>query len=104
MTSTLSIHNTSDTDTLYITKVDYYNTQGDLVRSYLNSDIYLKTFETMEFVVDENDDSGGSGANFLVEWYGGKHLNPIFQGIMIGGTGNKAFSFTTEGVNVIKEQ
>ena len=98
LTSTLSIHNTSETDTLFITRIDYFNTEGELVKKYLKSPIYLTTFQTIEYVVDEDDDSGGSGANFVIEWYGDKKLNPLFQAIMIGGLGNKSFSFSTEGV------
>jgi hypothetical protein len=98
LTSTLSIHNTSETDTLFITRIDYHNTEGKLVKKYLESPIYLNTFETIEYVVDEKDDSGGSGANFVIEWYGNKKLNPLFQAVMIGGLGSKSFSFTTEGV------
>lgn len=100
LTSTLSIHNTSETDTLYISRIDYYNTEGKLVRNYIKSPIFLNTFETLEYVVDESDETGGSGANFVIEWYGNKKLNPIFQAVMIGGLGNKSFSFTTEGVEV----
>lgn len=98
LTSTLSIHNTSETDTLFITRIDYHNTEGKLVKKYLENPIYLNTFETIEYVVDEKDDTGGSGANFVVEWYGSKNLNPLFQAVMIGGLGSKSFSFTTEGV------
>ncbi len=98
LTSTLSIHNTSETDTLYISRIDYYNTEGKLVRKYIESTIFLNTFETLEYVVDEEDDSGGSGANFVIEWYGSKKLNPLFQAVMIGGLANKLFAFTTEGV------
>ncbi len=98
LTSTLSIHNTSETDTLFISRIDYFNTEGKLVKKYLESPIYLNTFETIEYVVDEEDDSGGSGANFVVEWYGNRKLNPLFQAVMIGGLGNKSFSFSTEGV------
>lgn len=98
LTSTLSIHNTSETDTLYITRIDYFNTEGKLVNKYLDSPIYVNTFETIEYVVDEQDNSGGSGANFVIEWYGDEKLNPLFQAIMIGGLANKSFSFTTEGV------
>jgi hypothetical protein len=98
LTSTLSIHNTSETDTLFITRIDYHNTEGKLVKKYLESPIYLNTFETIEYVVDEKDDTGGSGANFVIEWYGSKKLNPLFQAVMIGGLGSKSFSFTTEGV------
>lgn len=98
LTSTLSIHNTSETDTLFITRIDYFNTEGKLVQKYLESAIYVNTFETIEYVVSEKDDSGGSGANFVIEWYGNENLNPLFQAVMIGGLGNKTFSFTTEGV------
>ncbi|WP_051229734.1 DUF3124 domain-containing protein [Psychroserpens burtonensis] len=98
LTSTLSIHNTSETDTLFIKRIDYYNTEGQLVVKHLESPIYVNTFETIEYVVDEQDNSGGSGANFIIEWYGDKKLNPLFQAVMIGGLGNKTFSFTTEGV------
>lgn len=100
LTSTLSIHNTSETDTLYISRIDYYNTEGKLVRKYIESTIFLNTFETLEYVVDEADNTGGSGANFVIEWYGNKKLNPIFQAVMIGGLGNKSFSFTTDGVEI----
>ncbi|MBA6154226.1 DUF3124 domain-containing protein [Gelidibacter maritimus] len=100
LTSTLSIHNTSETDTLYISRIDYYNTEGKLVRKYIESTIFLTTFETLEYVVDEEDKTGGSGANFVIEWYGNEKLNPLFQAVMIGGLGNKSFSFTTEGVAI----
>lgn len=98
LTSTLSIHNTSETDTLFITRIDYFNTEGELVKKHLESPIYVNTFETIEYVVEEQDDSGGSGANFVIEWHGSDKLNPLFQAVMIGGLGNKTFSFTTEGV------
>ncbi|TYB75827.1 DUF3124 domain-containing protein [Bizionia myxarmorum] len=100
LTSTLSIHNTSETDTLFISRIDYYNTQGKLVRNYIEKSIFLNTFETIEYVVDEEDKTGGSGANFVIEWYGSSKLNPIFQAVMIGGLGNKSFSFTTNGVEI----
>lgn len=100
LTSTLSIHNTSETDTLFISRIDYYNTAGKLVRKYIESPIFLNTFETIEYVVGEDDTTGGSGANFVIEWYGNEKLNPIFQAVMIGGLGNKSFSFTTDGVEI----
>lgn len=99
LTSTLSIHNTSETDTLYISRIDYYNTKGKLVRKYIESTIFVNTFETLEYVVDEDDETGGSGANFVIEWQGKGNLNPIFQAVMIGGLANKSFSFITEGVS-----
>ena len=68
LTATVSLRNISSTDTIYITKSDYYNTAGDLIRSYHKDPVYLKPHETIEIVIDENDNHGGSGANFIFEW------------------------------------
>lgn len=100
LTATLSIRNTSIRDSLFVSKIDYYNTQGDLVRSYIDAPIYLKPMESIDYVIEQQDTSGGSGANFLIDWYAKKQLNPLFQAVMVGGLGAQAFSFTTEGVEV----
>lgn len=103
LTATLSIRNTSFRDSIYIFAVDYYNSQGQKVRHYNDRTLLLKPLESVEFVVEDRDDTGGVGANFVAEW-GAKPgaQRPYFQGIMIGTTGQQGISFTTEGV-VIKE-
>lgn len=103
LTATLSIRNTSIRDSLFVNKIDYYNTQGDLVRSYIDSPIYLKPMETIDYVIEQQDTSGGSGANFIIDWYSRKKLNPLFQAVMVGGLGSQAFSFTTNGIEVEQE-
>lgn len=103
LTATLSIRNTSSKDSLFVSKIDYYNTQGDLVRNYLEAPIYLKPMESIDYVIEQQDTSGGSGANFLIDWYSRKPLNPLFQAVMVGGLGSQAFSFTTEGIEVQRE-
>ena len=103
LTATLSIRNTSIRDSLFISKIDYYNTGGDVVRNYLEQPIYLKPMESIDYVIEQQDTSGGSGANFLIDWYSKKPLNPLFQAVMVGGLGAQAFSFTTEGVEVYME-
>lgn len=100
LTATLSIRNTSIRDSLFISKIDYYNTKGDLVRSYIEQPIYLRPMESIDYVIEQQDTSGGSGANFLIDWYAKKHLTPLFQAVMVGGLGSQAFSFTTEGIEV----
>ncbi len=100
LTATLSIRNTSEKDSLFVHRVDYFNTEGNLVRRYLNKDIYLDPMETIDYVIEERDTLGGSGANFIVEWYGKKHLTPVIQAVMVGGLANRVFSFTTEGTPV----
>ncbi|MGB3143427.1 MAG: DUF3124 domain-containing protein [Maribacter sp.] len=103
LTATLSIRNTSLKDSLFVNKIDYYNTQGDLVRSYIDSPIFLKPMESIDYVIEQQDTSGGSGANFLIDWYSKKNLNPLFQAVMVGGLGAQAFSFTTEGIEVARD-
>jgi hypothetical protein len=100
LTATLSIRNTSETDTLFLGRVDYFNSEGALVRQYLEQSIYLKPLETVDYVIEEKDDVGGAGANFLIDWYANKPINPLFQAVMMGAVSNQAFSFTTEGINV----
>lgn len=103
LTATLSIRNTSIRDSLFVSTIDYYNTQGDLVRSYIDSPIFLKPMESIDYVIEQQDTSGGSGANFIIDWYSKKQLKPLFQAVMVGGLGAQAFSFTTDGIEVDRE-
>ena len=98
LAATLSIRNTSYKDSLFISKIDYFDTKGDMVRSYIDNVISIPPMATVNYVVDKNDDTGGPGANFIVELNAKtKNVDPIIQAVMIGQTGNKGFSFTTEG-------
>ena len=103
LTATLSIRNTSFKDSIYVFTIDYYNSGGKKVRRYNESSLLLKPMESAEFVVENKDDTGGVGANFVVEW-GAKPdaQRPYFQGVMIGTFGQQGISFTTEGI-VIKQ-
>ncbi len=102
LTATLSIRNTSKKDSLFIKNVDYYNTAGDFVRGYLVQPIYLKPLESIEYVIEEEDSEGGSGANFLITWGANQKMIPVIHGVMVGVSGQQGFAFTTEGV-VISE-
>ena len=101
LVATLSIRNTSLADNLYVTSIDYFNTKGDLVRNFIENDIVLKPMETIDYVIERDDDTGGSGANFIVTLAANsKHINPIVQAVMIGNSGNRGISFITEGVSI----
>ncbi|HZL09672.1 MAG TPA: DUF3124 domain-containing protein [Prolixibacteraceae bacterium] len=103
LTATLSIRNTSFKDSIYVLSIDYYNSEGKKVRRYNNSTLLVKPMESVEFVVEEKDDTGGVGANFVVEWGArAEAQRPYFHGVMIGTFGQQGISFTTEGI-VIKQ-
>jgi len=99
LTATLSIRNTSFKDSIYVFSIDYYNSAGQKVRRYNESTLLVKPMESVDFVVENKDDTGGVGANFVVEW-GAKPeaQRPYFQGVMIGTSGQQGISFTTEGI------
>ncbi len=101
LTATLSIRNTSLKDTLFLKDINYYDSEGKQLKSYLKNTIYLKPLESVEFVVGYNESEGGVGANFLLDWAGDSLISkPIIQAIMIGTTSQQGISFITEGVKI----
>lgn len=102
LAATLSIRNTSYNDSLFISKIDYFNTEGSLVRSYIKNPISLPPMGTINYVIEKDDDTGGSGANFIVELSATKRkIKPLIQAIMIGENGgNQSFAFSTDGYSI----
>lgn len=99
LTATVSIHNTSSMDSIFITKADYYNTHGELIRNYIKKPIFVKPLESLQIVINETDGTGGTGANFLFDWVTKNSKNePFFEAVMISTSGQQGMSFTTQGV------
>ncbi|WP_370097688.1 DUF3124 domain-containing protein [Xanthomarina gelatinilytica] len=101
LTVTVSLRNVSTTHEIYLLKANYYNTKGDLIRTYFNDPISLNPLETIEIIIDEKDTHGGSGANFVFDW-ALKHNEhePLFEAVMISTSGQQGISFTTQGVKL----
>ncbi|OIQ30676.1 MAG: hypothetical protein BM564_00220 [Bacteroidetes bacterium MedPE-SWsnd-G2] len=98
LTATVSLRNVSQTETIVIEGANYYNTNGDLTREYVKTPIYIKPMETLEIVIAENDIEGGTGGNFMFDWYTPKNCpEPLFEAIMISTTGQQGISFTSVG-------
>jgi hypothetical protein len=101
LTITISIRNISLSDSIYILNADYYNTEGDKIRQYFKNPSYLKPMETIEIIIEEDDEEGGSGANFVFEWAIKDDKNPpLFEAVMISTYGQQGLSFATRGVQV----
>ena len=101
LSATLSIRNTTLKNPLYINKIDYYNTNGDFVKSYIDSPIKLPPMATLNYIIEKEDDSGGSGANFIIDVEGvDDTVKPVIEAIMIGNFSNKGFAFSTEGTPI----
>ncbi|MEM6963229.1 MAG: DUF3124 domain-containing protein [Bacteroidota bacterium] len=105
LTATLSIRNTSMSDSMYIQAIDYYNTKGDLVRKYTENTLFLKPLESIDYVIDEADESGGTGANFIIIWSAkDDRLKPVFEAIMISTRGQQGISFTASGISISRNR
>jgi hypothetical protein len=99
LNATLSVRNTSFTDSLYVTDVAYYDSQGKLLKRYLNSTLVLRPMSSVEFVVERTESAGGAGANFVVRWGSQQPgIQPLIQSVMIGTA--QGISFLAAGVEM----
>ena len=99
LAGTLSIRNTDADHSLTISAVKYFDTEGKLVRDFLPRPLKLKPMGSTDFLVKEADTSGGSGANFVVEWVSDEPVHePIIEAVMVGRKGVGLATFVRSGV------
>ena len=95
---TLSIRNIDPKGSLTINSVDYHETEGALVKQYIKEPFVLGPLGSVRYVVPQKDNTGGSGANFIVEWQSDSPVNPpILETVMIGTQSQLGISFTSRG-------
>ncbi len=101
LTATISMRNPNTKDTLFIHSIDYYNTHGERIRSYIQEPIFILPMETVEIIIEHRDNEGGTGANIIFDW--GKTpaaADPIYEAVMISTYGQIGLSFLTHGIRV----
>lgn len=95
---TLSIHNTDLNHPIKVKGVNYHNKKGNLITKLVKEPITLAPLETTNFMIGEKDRTGGTGANFIVEWNTQENVSsPIIEAIMVTTQMNQGISFTTAG-------
>ena len=95
--STISLRNPNEKDTVYITRAEYFNTEGRSLRNYVKKTVFILPMETLEIVIRKLDKEGGTGANFIFDWaMQSNSREPIFEGVMISASGNRGLSFVTQ--------
>ena len=99
LAATLSVRNTDGERPIVLEVVDYHDTGGARIRSFVDGPVQLAPLETAEFVIGQRDKSGGgTGANFIVVWRSEQPVTaPIVETVMIGISGNRAIAFTSHG-------
>ncbi|HMK36518.1 MAG TPA: DUF3124 domain-containing protein [Desulfomonilaceae bacterium] len=94
----LSIRNTDPDESVTIQSVRYYDSDGQLIRNYVESPMQLKPMASTHFFVSESDKSGGFGASFIVKWNSRSKVNePIVEGVMAGTKSGQGISFISRG-------
>jgi len=98
LTATLSIRNTDPRHSITLSAVNYYDSDGSLLRSYLEHPAGIKPLGSTRYVVKESDKSGGSGAKFIVKWESDQEVNvPLIESVMISTQTQQGISFTSRG-------
>lgn len=97
MAATLSIHNVNPERPITIKRADYFDTSGKLLKRYLDKPLVLAPLQTTNIVIEKSDKSGGTGANFLVEWQAaGDASSPLVEAVMVNAASNLGIAFTTQ--------
>ena len=103
--TTLSIRNVDCDSSLYLKSVQYFDTSGKPLKTFVDQLIRLAPLETIEFLVERRDSSGGSGANFLVEWMSiGEIDKPQLETVMVGTAGTQGICFSRTGIEIAQPE
>lgn len=98
---TLSIRNIDPNHSMTVETVDYHETAGPLVKKYISKPVTLGPYGSERFIVPQKDNTGGSGANFIVVWSSDAPMNPpIIETVMIGTQSQLGISFTSRGTAI----
>lgn len=98
LTATLSIRNTDPENGLILQNVDYFDSEGRLLKKYLAKPVTVAPLASTRFIVQESESKGGSGAKFIVIWTASKPVvEPIIESVMIGTKLQQGISFLSRG-------
>lgn len=104
LTATLSIRNIDRKVAVTVQKADYYNAQGQLVRSYVQEPRALPALAAVEFVIKASDRSGGISASFIVVWESeALCVPPVVEAVMISTASTQGISFSSQA-RVVEEK
>ena len=83
MEATLSIRNSDPKKDIALAFVRYYDTNGKLIKEYLEKPMLQKSLATAELLVAQKEIEGASGANCLLEWISETKVNkPVIEAVM----------------------
>ncbi len=92
----VSVRNTDPKKAIRILSAQYYDTDGKKLKEYVPVAKTIGPMATLELFVPRSDDSGGSGANFVISWKAEGSVNaPLVEALHVYMTGARSIAFTT---------
>jgi uncharacterized protein DUF3124 len=92
----VSIRNTDPSQSILLTSAQYFDTNGRRLKEFVSAPRTIAPMGTYELFIPKSDDSGGSGANFVIAWKSETGVNaPIVEAIHVDLPGGPSLAFTT---------
>lgn len=92
----VSIRNTDPVKSIRISSAQYYDTDGKKLREYVTLPKTIGPMGTHEIFVPRSDDTGGSGANFVISWKSDTPVSPpVVEGLHANLSVGRSIAFTT---------
>lgn len=100
----LSLRNISFTDSIYFDRIEYYDSEGKLLREFSEKVLVLRPMESFEHIIESTDKKGGPGANFYISYSSKTDLKnpPFIEAVMLGNIDGYGFSFSSPGIEINK--
>jgi hypothetical protein len=96
MSVSVSIRNTDLVKSIRILSAQYYDTDGKMLKAYVASPKTIGPMGTHELFIPRSDDTGGSGANFVITWKSDTPASPpIVEGIHANLPAGRSIAFTS---------
>lgn len=104
LSSMLSIRNTDPDNGLTVRSVRYYDTAGKMIREFLPQPARLGPMASTDIFIEHKDDTGGTGANFVVQWSADRAINaPMVEVVNAYFFGPHSLAFTSPGKVIAEE-
>ena len=92
----VSIRNTDPARAIRVLSAQYYDTDGKRLREYVVAPRIVQPMATFELFIPRKDDTGGSGANFVIVWKADVPTSPpIVEGFHANLPAGRSIAFTT---------
>ena len=94
----LVVHNTDLEHPITISKVDYFDSNGKLIKGFVPDRLKIGPMAAKDFFIAKTDYSEGWGAKVLIRWHSESLVNePIVESVTFGFLGTHSVSFISRG-------